>query len=106
MILYFSATGNSKYVAERIAREFDENAVSMEKPDGIIELAGEEMFGIVSAVHWWELPVYVREFLQKMTFKGNSPPLLRHTARHRVAPLRMPEEFSGPKASHSTRVSA
>ena len=31
MILYFSATGNSKYVAERIAAAFDDTAVSIEK---------------------------------------------------------------------------
>lgn len=31
MILYFSATGNSKYVAERIAANTNDHAVSIEK---------------------------------------------------------------------------
>lgn len=73
MILYFSATGNSKYVAERIAKEFEDKAISMEKSDGVIELTQGAILGIVTPVHWWQLPVYVREFLQRMTVKGCSP---------------------------------
>ena len=30
MIVYFSATGNSKYVAKRIARAYDDTTVSIE----------------------------------------------------------------------------
>ncbi len=34
MILYFSATGNCKYVAEPIAAEFDDTAVRIEVSNG------------------------------------------------------------------------
>lgn len=39
MILYFSATGNCKYVAERIAAEFDDTAVSIEVSNGQVNLS-------------------------------------------------------------------
>ena len=45
MILYFSATGNCKYVAERIAAEFDDTAVSIEVSNGQVNLSENEMLG-------------------------------------------------------------
>lgn len=74
MIFYFSATGNCKYVAERIAKEFGEEAVSVEKSDGKISLSDGEMFGIVTPVNWWELPILTREFLQKLELKFKGEP--------------------------------
>ena len=62
MILYFSATGNCKYVAERIAAEFDDTAVSIEVSNGQVNLSENEMLGIVTPVYNWELPITTREF--------------------------------------------
>ncbi len=73
MILYFSGTGNSKWVAERIVAAFGDVAVSMEKSDGIIDISEGEMFGIVTPTHWWELPAYVREFLSRAVFGKTIP---------------------------------
>ena len=73
MIVYFSATGNSKYVAERIAKEFGDTAVSIEGSDGRIELEGGGMLGFVTPVHWWEIPLLVREFLQDLRITGAEP---------------------------------
>lgn len=47
MILYFSGTGNCKYVAERIASEVGDTAVSVEDSDGKIALKKGEIFGTV-----------------------------------------------------------
>ncbi|MBS6385565.1 MAG: hypothetical protein KH394_00390 [Atopobium sp.] len=66
MILYFSATGNCKYVAERIAAEFDDTAVSIEVSNGQVNLSEDEMLGIVTPVYNWELPITTREFLQNL----------------------------------------
>ncbi|MBQ6569115.1 MAG: EFR1 family ferrodoxin [Clostridia bacterium] len=66
MILYFSATGNCKYVAERIAERLGDRAVSIEKSDSRIVLEDGETLGIVTPVTWWELPVIVREYLEKV----------------------------------------
>lgn len=74
MILYFSATGNCKYVAERIANAFQDNAVSIEKSDDQIVLKENEMLGIVTPVNWWELPVLTREFLQRIRVSASGKP--------------------------------
>ncbi len=74
MILYFSATGNCKYVAERIAAAFDDTAVSIEKAETHISLSENEMLGFVTPVNWWELPVLTREFMQNITIDDANVP--------------------------------
>lgn len=63
MIYYFSATGNSKYVAERIAGALGDTAASIVNADTKLRLAEGEDFGLVTPTNWWELPVLVRDFL-------------------------------------------
>ena len=70
MILYFSATGNSKYVAERIARAMDDRAVSIEKQEAEIILAPEEILGLVTPTYLWQLPPIVRDFIGRLEVKG------------------------------------
>lgn len=69
MILFFSATGNSEYVAKRIAAETGDIAVS------ITDCYKKQIFsfdekcktlGIVSPTYSWGLPVIVTEFLQRL----------------------------------------
>lgn len=48
VILYFSATGNCKYVAEHIAHDLEDTAVSIEKHCEKIQLMQNEMLGIVA----------------------------------------------------------
>ena len=47
MILYFSGTGNCKYVAEQIAAAVGDTAVSVEDSDGKIAIKKGEIFGMV-----------------------------------------------------------
>ena len=68
MICYFSATGNSKHVAELIADSLGDRAVSVEGLDPRIGLSDGEMFGIVTPVYCWELPLPTQEFLGSVTF--------------------------------------
>ena len=70
MILYFSATGNSKHVAERLAQAFSDTAVSVEKAETAITLAEDELLGIVTPVHFGQLPVPMRVFLQNLTISA------------------------------------
>lgn len=65
MILYFSGTGNCKYVAEQIAAAIGDKAVPVENSDGRIDLKKGEIFGIVFPTHFWEMPAIMREFLEK-----------------------------------------
>lgn len=76
MILYFSATGNSKYVAERIAESLNDKAISIEQQSTEITLKENEVLGIVTPTNWWELPILTREFIQKLTIHSNRKPYL------------------------------
>ena len=66
MILYFSATGNSKYVAETIAKELNDNAVSITSiKDKKLEVK-DEYFGIIIPTCFWTVPLIVKEFLNNI----------------------------------------
>lgn len=66
MIVYFSATGNSKYAAERIAAAINDKAVSIEDGCYDITLAEGECLGIVMPTHFWTLPIPMKDYLKKM----------------------------------------
>lgn len=70
MILYYSATGNCKYVANRIASEIDDTAESMINHSYSISLKKGESLGIVVPTHFLGLPSFVCEFLSKITIKS------------------------------------
>ena len=89
MILYFSGTGNCKYVAEQIAAAVGDTAVSVEDSGGKIALEMGEIFGIVFPTHFWEIPAIMREFLEKKT----TPLPLRPTEQHRAAAEWMRRNF-------------
>lgn len=71
MIIYFSATGNSKYVAKKIAQATNDNIMSMiecennEKYE--FKLDKGESFGVISPTYFGCLPIFVDEFLDKIT---------------------------------------
>ena len=71
MIIYFSATGNNKYVAERIARYSNEEICSIMDCSYDITLKPNEILGIVTPVNWWELPVLTRDFLSKLSLNAS-----------------------------------
>jgi flavodoxin/NAD-dependent dihydropyrimidine dehydrogenase PreA subunit len=70
MILYFSATGNSKYVAERIAKETNDKIVSItdciDKNEFYFDVNSSEPIGIVSPTYFLGLPYIVESFLKKI----------------------------------------
>lgn len=55
MIIYYSATGNCKYVAKKIVDKTRDIAVSMIGHDYFIYLKKGESLGIVVPVHFWGL---------------------------------------------------
>lgn len=71
MILFFSATGNCKHVAERISAAIGDTANSMEEANTKIKLADDEMLGIITPTYWWQLPINVREFLERIDLQMN-----------------------------------
>lgn len=69
MIFYFSATGNSKYIAEKIGKELNEEVCSiLEYDDKCIE---DSIVGIITPTYFWGLPIIVSEFLDRLVLKDN-----------------------------------
>lgn len=75
MIFYFSATGNSRHTAERIADALGENAVSITdclKKDFSNFLADKnETIGFIFPVYNFGLPITVIDFIKRMNIKTN-----------------------------------
>lgn len=70
MILYFSATGNCKYVAARLAEATAQETMSLLDCiwDDRYAFVGEAI-GILAPTYFWGLPSIVREFLEKASFE-------------------------------------
>lgn len=67
MIFYFTATGNSLYVAKKLG----ENLISIPQVLKNYDLSfTEDTIGIVAPVYSGELPIIVQEFLKKVTLNA------------------------------------
>lgn len=70
MIIYFSATGNCKYVADRIAERLQIKTEALTKLNSEIPFLDDDMFGFISPTYHWGLPSIVKEFLEVISFKA------------------------------------
>lgn len=73
MILYFSATGNSQYIAEKLADHLDDEIVNLLDPIKSGErknFHSNKPYVIVSPTHAWRMPRFVTSFLKTCTFSG------------------------------------
>jgi len=70
MIFYFSATGNSKYVATKIATELKEDIISITEcirnTEFAFSIKENEKCGFVTPTYFWGLPIIVNDFLEKL----------------------------------------
>ena len=68
MVFYFSGTGNSKYIAKRIAKELKEEAINIVDSlnEGEVELFLEnnERIGIVFPTYYYGMPLIIEEFFK------------------------------------------
>ena len=86
MIFYFSATGNSKYVALKIAAETKEEPIAItdciKNQKFIFEVKDRERIGFVTPVYFWGLPSIVCEFLEKLELRmpNSYHPYIYHVA--------------------------
>ena len=70
MILYFSATGNCKYVAKRISESTGDSILSIEDCIKTNNYNFKDKYiGIISPTYFWALPSITRDFLQKAKFQ-------------------------------------
>lgn len=78
MVFYFSATGNSKYIAEKAAAEFGLETVNisqaLRQKRFSYQTGSREKVIFVVPVYFWGLPAPVLDFLRKMDFDSVSKP--------------------------------
>ncbi|CAI3547647.1 EFR1 family ferrodoxin [Clostridium neonatale] len=90
MIVYFSATGNSKYVAERIAKATNDECISildvMKDEKCSLSIKENENVGIVSPTYAWGCPSVIIDFLNKVSFSGNKKNYFYYIATYGTTP--------------------
>lgn len=75
MILYFSGTGNSAYVAKKLAIKTGDEAVSLNekiKEGDHAALHSERPWVIVAPTYGWQLPRLVRDWVLKTSLEGSA----------------------------------
>lgn len=74
MILYFSATGNTEYIAMELAKRLDDDCINLlnriKNKDHTV-LHSEKPFIICAPVYVCEMPRFMSSYLKKQTFSGN-----------------------------------
>ncbi|MBP5520649.1 MAG: EFR1 family ferrodoxin [Treponema sp.] len=107
MILYFSTTGNCKYVATKISQATNDKIISIEDciKKGNYNFT-DNCIGIISPTYFWALPSITREFLQKVKLQAD---YLYYVATYGTSPGASDfyaEKFLGKKlnASFSVRM--
>ena len=77
MVFYFSATGNSKYAAQRIGSEFGGQIINisdaMRNNEYEYQVKDEEKVFFVFPVYFFGLPNLVHAFLKEVQFAGGVP---------------------------------
>ncbi|MBQ9984327.1 MAG: EFR1 family ferrodoxin [Lachnospiraceae bacterium] len=74
MVLYFSATGNTEYIAQEIAKRLDDecvNIIDRVKTNDNSVLHSDKPFIICAPVYVCEMPRFMSKYLKKQTFTGN-----------------------------------
>ena len=76
MILYFSSTGNSKHIAERLGESLKEKIISIEDclKNNIysFDLEEGEKFGVVSPVYFFGLPTIVSKYIDSLEIPNSN----------------------------------
>ncbi|WP_296112203.1 EFR1 family ferrodoxin [uncultured Anaerococcus sp.] len=74
MILYFSATGNSEYLANKLGNELNENVIdlfSLIKEGRSQTFLSESPFVLVNPTYSWRVPRFISEYLLNCDFEGS-----------------------------------
>ena len=73
MILYFTGTGNSKFVADYIAEKLDDETVSLNriiKNKEKLICTSEKPYAIAAPIYAWRLPAVVEETIKEAQLNG------------------------------------
>lgn len=75
MVFYFSGTGNSKYIGNRIADGIDTELYSINnalKNNGLFDNTNVDLLIFSVPTYAWRIPRIVEEWIRKSTFKENA----------------------------------
>lgn len=73
MILYFSGTGNSRFVAEKIAQKTNDNVINLNdkiKNNDYFSVTADGKLVIVTPTYAWRIPRIVTEWIEKTKIPG------------------------------------
>ncbi len=74
MIFYFSGTGNSKHIAEKLSRMSGERFVFMSENTMVenetYEISEKESIGFIFPVYWYCIPTLVEKFIKQLKVSG------------------------------------
>ena len=74
MVLYFSATGNTEYIAKELARRLDDECINLLKrikSNDFTPVHSERPFIICAPIYVCEMPRFMTKYLKKLEFTGN-----------------------------------
>lgn len=74
MILYFSGTGNSAYVANRIGQALQDEVIDLFnkiRMNDVSELQSDRAWVIVAPTYAWRIPRILRDWLKESKLQGN-----------------------------------
>ena len=74
MVLYFSATGNTEFIAKEIAKRTDDECVNLLtriKEQDYTPIHSDKPFVICAPVYVCEIPRFMMKYLKKLTFTGS-----------------------------------
>lgn len=89
MIFYFSGTGNSKHVAESIAKQTGERAIPISeetmKRNETYLIEENERIGFVFPVYWYSIPTIVEKFVKQLKVSGYQKQYVYAVATYGIA---------------------
>ena len=74
MVLYYSGTGNSKYVAQRISDTIQDECIDLFdklRNSDFHEINSAKPFVIVTPTYGWQIPHILRDWINKTRLSGN-----------------------------------
>ncbi|MBQ0000562.1 MAG: EFR1 family ferrodoxin [Clostridiales bacterium] len=74
MILYFSGTGNSEFVAKKLAEQLDDTLLSINdrlKEKSLKKVYSDRPLVFVAPTYAWRMPRLVEQWIERVTFSGN-----------------------------------
>ncbi|MBD5525858.1 MAG: 4Fe-4S binding protein [Lachnospiraceae bacterium] len=74
MVLYYTGTGNSEYVANRIGEQIEDEVMNLFdkiKSHDYSDIYSGRPYVIVYPTYAWQMPRILKDFIQQTKFKGN-----------------------------------